>query len=383
MSDSEDDLTIRSNNAIDYDSDGEEMIKHEFKQKVKHKHIIIPDGHFFGVIFGSTGSGKTSVLRRLIPKLTDKINVVYILQGKDDDIHESVKNWCIMKGKKCIIIGDIIDAYKELEKHLNEKKEDDHTLLIFDDFGNCKTSQDDIYNNLVIFCHNKIRSLNCHIISIVQDYLNIPPKQRNNLNFWCFLELPRKKGITQFKNDISTAINEKHIENIFNKFNEIVTKETHCWLTFKRKPSLQVYKKFNEKIFDSNELPVSKKGCALTSRRELFETAKELGLNKKYYKSISTDQIKEYINQISAQQQKNAGNTAVELDQILTKVKKPNINIRNQFFYHLNKYEESRKPRNLKKLIQLAEELVNNDIMDEDDIIYHLQNVGLENIKIT
>ena len=161
--------------------------------KILDKSIPAPLPNYSGfcmVIAGSSGSGKTTFLYSIMTKNKKNgvrqsykkvFNNIYVISPtigngsmKNDPFDKLAED-----KKHKVLTADLLS---ELEQTLEEnKKNDKHSLIIFDDVGSQLRKSAQVEKRLVQLVQNR-RHLYCSMIFLVQKFRDIPTGIRNNLS---------------------------------------------------------------------------------------------------------------------------------------------------------------------------------------------------------
>jgi hypothetical protein len=117
---------------------------------------------------------------------------------------------------------------------------------------------------------------------------------------------------------------------------------------------------------------------ALLKRSALFKQAVDLGLPKYLWRTITVKDLEEFIQKHSAMGQKEAGNTAPEIDAIVEKASEPSVEtLMNRFSYRLTQYKRTGSPHHIPIIGQLANTICEMDSTKTDRIKYQISVAGL------
>jgi ABC-type dipeptide/oligopeptide/nickel transport system ATPase component len=161
--------------------------------KILDKSIPTPLPNYSGfcmVIAGSSGSGKTTFLysimtknkkngvRQSYKKVFNNIYVISPTIGNGSMKNDPFDKLAEDKKHKALTA----DLLNELEEKLEDnKKNDKHSLIIFDDVGSQLRKSAQVEKKLVQLVQNR-RHLYCSMIFLVQRFRDIPTGVRNNLS---------------------------------------------------------------------------------------------------------------------------------------------------------------------------------------------------------
>jgi hypothetical protein len=159
------------------------MIKMKDAPVVKHPDTRIPSHYgVWIIIVGTTGCGKTFLLREIVPMFKRPTYVV-IATLLPSEAHQGIEDYFNeIGGTKVIRITTPNEWYEQIAlikmEIVQDKTRKSDCLLIFDDFfGSKKRNQ---YNAIQIDAFSQLRNFNFNGISISQSYKNYDTSQRNN-----------------------------------------------------------------------------------------------------------------------------------------------------------------------------------------------------------
>jgi len=146
------------------------------QQLTQHGNPFMPDGYRRILIVGSSFTGKTRSLCKILPLIgTPKKVFFYVPSGLDNDIYKAIieyykkiRNVEIFELEKLEAIDDLLKD-ESLEEY-------DHNLIILDDLTKEDLESQTLFN---LITRGRHRHLN--IIIITQNYFAVPPGVRNNM----------------------------------------------------------------------------------------------------------------------------------------------------------------------------------------------------------
>lgn len=160
--------------------------------EIAHKHDFLRKGFFCITMYGMTGSGKSWLLRDIIPIISDNIKTIIIATRVEDvDVHIAVRNYIESKNGKdrsedrpyfSKIVYDpdeLIGLLKLLKDEGRVSREGNQGLLIFDDFNVGRPH--DKYITSIIHAVSKYRNKGWNFILIVQQPQMLPTAVRTNV----------------------------------------------------------------------------------------------------------------------------------------------------------------------------------------------------------
>ena len=181
---------------------------------------------FCMVIAGSSGSGKTTFLYSIVTKNKKKgvrqsykkvFNNIYVISptiGNGSMKNDPFDKLAEDKKNKSLTA----DVLNELEEKLEENKaEDKHSLIIFDDVGSQLRKSASIEKKLVQLVQNR-RHLYCSMIFLVQKFRDIPTGIRNNLSHLTIFKpknRPEREAIMKELFTFDAKTSEKLLDHVF------------------------------------------------------------------------------------------------------------------------------------------------------------------------
>ena len=385
------------------------QIKRPHSKSIEHKSKLLQPNSNFIAICGSTGRGKSTILLQALPMFSNKTTNIILASMKDqDDVHDAVCEYCKYEKIGYSYVHTPDETNETLADILDNKKPNEHMIIIFDDFNINYTSKgEDPYNNIMIKCFAMLRSSLCSGIILTQTYNNIPTKVRENLNMRIVFGLGNVYSVRALLDDIIALFYDgdddnkvkKDIKNIYKS----VYQEPHDFIVVISSAPPQIRRKWLEIIYppdiegkiEGGSVPKTKKGRMLSegevSRRkvlnnklkekqELIKVACELGFPQYMRRTATIEQLKAYISKMSAQAEKQAGNTAPEIEEILTKSYETPKSGMGRLRYNMRKYKTQQNPRNLENISIIANKLIGNGWLTPERFKYMLKTSDLDDI---
>lgn len=204
----------------------------EMYTKKDPHHIPLPQSEPFahGIIVGSSGSGKTSLLLTLVPKYKNLSGII-VCSLVDHPIFDLIKQHCQQKKIKYYFTDDIQQSSDTLVDEIERKPAGTHTLVIYDDIvtgKSMKSSTNSKENQILSHLFQKSRNYNVNLILICQSYTLVPTNVRNNANFLCYFKI---KGTTNkyiFNKDAISIIGDDDNGQVMECINQ-VDRELHAY----------------------------------------------------------------------------------------------------------------------------------------------------------
>lgn len=195
-----------------------ERIPYEAPELIKHKHPLLNDGSNFIGIVGHSGSGKTMILRDLVPMFYAQC-IILCSVVKFNPVHLAIFLWAKARQIRMGIynsveradaaVSALVQEYQAMEP---EEQKQFHNLLVSDDFTNYQQRREDRFNNFLIKAFSLLRNMNFSMVCVTQDYSNIPTLVRSNLRIIIIFAQGNHHGLTQLKLDLKNNLSTKTIE---------------------------------------------------------------------------------------------------------------------------------------------------------------------------
>ena len=94
-------------------------IKAAYMGKVKHKSDFLPPGFIAANIFGKSGSGKSCLVREILPSIANLCSVLVCTSKTNDPVYEGIQDWC---ESTPIEVGEEDESEKEHAKKEMERR---------------------------------------------------------------------------------------------------------------------------------------------------------------------------------------------------------------------------------------------------------------------
>jgi energy-coupling factor transporter ATP-binding protein EcfA2 len=369
-------------------------IKRPEAKQVIHKSKLLKDNSNFMLICGATGTGKSTLLLQILVMFTEKLKHIMICSAKlDDDVHTAVESFCKAQKIEFYYVHDPEQTVTSIREILDKKKEDEHTLIIFDDFNiNYSARGDDPYNQIMIRSFCLLRSYNCSAIAISQSYSNINTKVRENLTHRFVFPLGNIYSVRAFLDDtvglFFTGDNELKVRNDIKNIYKRTHEEAHQFIIVYSFPPVHITLGWNEHAYPpkkegeevvTEETKKRGNGECLAKKRELFAEASKLGFPKYVYNESTVDQLQQFINVAQTRNKKgsNAADIDKQLHDIVYEFKKAPNAVEKKLLYYIKQYEAGKS--NVVPTIQkLASKAVVNEILEKDKVIWLLRKHNLD-----
>lgn len=186
---------------------GEKRIQ-RISTKATPNKIPLPQGENFahGILCGSSGSGKTSMLLDLVPKYVNLSGIIVISLIDGISVYKLIKKYCKENKIRYEFSNEVNDAYDKLKDMIDTKPKNTQTLVLADDFMTGKamnSSSSTPEGKFLLHIFSKVRNYYCSCILIQQSYTSVPTQVRANCNFLCYYKIKSKTGIDAFVRDMA------------------------------------------------------------------------------------------------------------------------------------------------------------------------------------
>jgi len=200
----------------------ENIYKPEFTQ-IKHRDELIPDGYRAIIIFGSSRSGKTSILPKLISMLLDYQLLHVFTCNPTQPVYEFLKDECEKKGVvfRITTTPTWITKNPEIERKRSEYlKSNKHNIIVVDDFN----SKKELANFNSLFSAG--RHLNATVITICQNYFNIPDEMRTNATDYLMFPVAQKSSLILQRLPVDDIIPYERMKELYKQICSSASRET-------------------------------------------------------------------------------------------------------------------------------------------------------------
>lgn len=355
----------------------------------KHNSFILGSGSVFCIVAGRTGCGKSSVLLQMVPNFGSLKYVIICTCIVDNKIHQQIEKYCETNNIQINTCNDVQSAQEVIENILEEKKPTDHVLCIVDDFISMKNNRgNDDFSTFTNTVFSWFRNYNFSAIMITQKYTSISTQIRTNANLRLIFAMDSIHSLRSVSDD-SSAIFYNKPYTFFDVYNDkiIAGDNIHNYMILRTTPMLIGYVSDNnytqifpeQKInYDRNHFKVGtgvKTG--LSQRSKLYAIAKDLGFKSCDLHDSTINEIRDFIRQKSAEGEKNAGNSNPEIKKILDEGDKVNTF---QLNYSAKRYIKTPTKRNLVRIENMINQLLEQNIITDDYVEIFLHKYGLQNL---
>jgi hypothetical protein len=289
---------------------------------------------------------------------------------------------------KYLKVNNEIDTAGAIDEIVQNKKESDHYIVIFDDLATSYSSSiKDPTNSVIATAYSLLRSSNGSLIMVTQSYNNVNTKIRLNSNLkfvFAMDDIYSTRAVIEdtmgmfFSGDKAKLIRGE-IKEIF----QTLYDDFHQWILITSNPP-SIRKKWNEVIYppelahkgvEGGAIEVPQKRAAppqLVKRREMLKKAKAMGFPE--YASRSPAKV---IEEFISEKEKNP--TGGNFEAIIDKVFEPNAKrMRSQLMYLIRQYRLKRSPLVLCKISEACQKLVDTGMMPEEELKFLLKDHGMD-----
>lgn len=202
----ESDKGYNKNKCLEVDKkNGLLQIKCETRKLFSHPHDkfhILPQGSVRIIINGKSGTGKSFILRSIIPMLHKPTHIFICTTILGNDIHTGIEKYCKAARIKFHLHLEPEEFMEDFGKVILKKNKDDHIICIFDDFSDGKTGKDNAYNNCTIRAFSKYRNYNVSCIILSPCPTDCKTNVRNSANIRILFPVKNSHGALQLKLDL-------------------------------------------------------------------------------------------------------------------------------------------------------------------------------------
>ena len=373
------------------DTEVGKMIKYDPPELIEHKCKWMPSGFFMLTISGSSGTGKSVMLRKLIMCYNDICtkNVIIAARMRDNPVHKAILDWCKSEKKNGYLLHEVDEFNQRIASIINKKQKEDGMLIIFDDFTEYKDRSNE-YTNCQICVFSQLRNYNACAISIQQQYQSFDTYLRCNSKVKITYMMSNRSSTECFRQEFINnfgVCNKDALKQIFDKWYMYICENKYSFLMMISEPPMLLLN-FNKQIYpektndvDISQAPkVSAVGKGLKNRAMLRRMAVDLGCPDYRVNNMTNKSLEEYIKIKSAQSQKDIGNDNPQIKELLENKKyaPSGGTLTNRFHKHINKYNTTKNKDYLEKLNLTINSLLSTNHMNKDEVLYKLKKYGLE-----
>lgn len=199
---SDEDEKVKNKKVIEINDKGLPMITCEVRELFEHQNDpygILHKGSVRMIINGKSGSGKSCLLRCIVPMLKKPTHLIICTTVVGNDVHEGIKKYCKVNKIKFALFLTPQEFLETMSKLVEEKERDDHIICIFDDFTDCHTGKNNEFHNCTIRAFSKWRNYNISNIIISPDVSDIKTNIRNSSNIQILFPVENPYGHIEFK----------------------------------------------------------------------------------------------------------------------------------------------------------------------------------------
>jgi len=360
-----------------------------------HKSKYLPKGDgIFMLLSGKTGTGKSVLLRDIIPMFSEKTKYMIIATRiKGNDCHEAIKKWADHSKVICNIVYNPEHYAETLKDYIDKKKEDDKMLIIFDDFSNYKEGRTDEYENAKIATFSCLRNWGASGLDVTQSYTAFNTWLRRNCRI-NILYPQNRHAVDSFKEEVVSSLgksNREKISLLFEKLYSYIETNKFTFICFYTEParlclgfSKQIFPPESEmKNVGEDDLkieepePKIRGGDGFNSRTGLRCKAHKLGYPAHLLNNSSNIQLKEYIELRDKFPSITDEDPRIKAIYEVTNLHKPTL--RNRLIKLLKKFKDTQDDKYINQLQIVINTLIENGYATKEEIIFKLDNNGILN----
>jgi len=353
---------------------------------------VLNEGSNRIAICGSSGTGKSTLLLEILPLFSSNTTNILLCTSKPyDNSHTAIGNYCKSCNIKFHKLNDCLAIADAIQEIVEKKKDTEHFIVIFDDLSaSNSTNMNDPINDLITTAYRVLRSFGGSLIMIVQSYYSLPTRVRENLTHRFIFQLGNIYSIRALLEDTCglffTGDNEKAVKRDINNIYKKVFNEPHGWILIKTMPP-QITWKWATKLYPPtketpNELDDAEgnfstiTGSGLANKRELYNQATALGFPKYMYTRCTSEQIKQYIEKASAIGEKEMGNTAPEINDVINEISDTSVlkgdKLIQKIMKLIHQFKKTEYNKYLKELELIISEALDANNLSVDRVKYIL-----------
>lgn len=196
-----------------------------------------PPNEILGCVIGRSGSGKTYLLLEIVPNICPDVlkHIIICSRIIGNPVYDQIENFCNETGKTYKFCSDLDEAKEAIETTINEKDDNEHLLIILDDFNDATiTTKSNKFTKMTIDIFSKMRNYNAHMLFIVQNYTSVPVICRSNINMIISFQVGDKYSRDILNRDLCPLIGVEYMNNkeeLKEVHNLLVTKHSYITAT--------------------------------------------------------------------------------------------------------------------------------------------------------
>ena len=261
---------------------------------LRHTSPFFRPGFVSMTIVGKSGCGKTQLLASVLPGISPEIRTIIIATAvRNVPLHLAIKKFFSSRGVFCGISHDPEEmrAFVEMSERLRHVTPDKQGLIIFDDFNTGRATGP--YWDFTIHAFTKLRNSGWNFIILSQQPSFIPTIVRNCTTGRVLFDCYSKSALTTFTRDVADRITDR---KAYDALLSYIQRVPFTYLLVQEHP------------FTVSAGTLGNFRPVLTEREVIMPTMRDL----MHEMNVTTPQ---QLRTKSSQQQKEAGNTAEELDE--------------------------------------------------------------------
>lgn len=239
---------------------GDDVIPFEIEKRNRWNKVKwLPPNEILCAIFGKSGSGKTFFLLQIIPHIAPELlkHVIICSRIVGNEVYDAIQSWCKKNKIEYHFCNEVDDAKDTISEVINIKDDEDHMLIIMDDFNEGTiTSKSNQYTKLTLDVFSKLRNYRAHMLFVVQNYTSVPVVCRSNLNVIVSFNIGDRWSKDILTKDLSSMLSiempemKKMMDDIFIKLSKVkhsymlaTQPDTLMWYIHGITPVMQPYRK--------------------------------------------------------------------------------------------------------------------------------------------
>jgi hypothetical protein len=203
---------------------GNEIKIHDV-EPMKHK-VDWLKGHISIQITGRSGCGKSRLLCKIIPLISNLSHIVLFSMVDNPSLYDAIEGYCDNNDIIYLYENDPLNGYELIENLIAEKDPTKNALVIFDDFTTYSKSPTDPYNRLAILVNSQCRNYGIGNIMITQTPLNIKTGFSNNTTTKITFPLCDTYSIQRIKADYQNTTGRSDFDTI----HRLISKKNFSWM---------------------------------------------------------------------------------------------------------------------------------------------------------